>query len=191
MLPHHSLKRAFGACHIAKLLDLLQVRSAQVCTCHTLPKYMTFVLCLRYPPWLCIHAHAVMCAVFPGVVVVATSNKPWRIESALLRPGRLGLQICVPVPDACSRLAVVKECATNVPLDDGVNLQQMVSWTKGWSCAEVKYTFQEATRIAAQRSKSGHVPVQLCQQDILDSFNLCATSAGGSSMHPYVGWARK
>lgn len=84
------------------------------------------------------------------VVVIATTNRPDLIDSALLRPGRLDRHIHVPIPDAESRRAVLDVHARDVPLADDVDLGELSHRTEGFVGADIEALVREATMQATR-----------------------------------------
>jgi len=84
------------------------------------------------------------------VVVVATSNRPDLIDSALLRPGRLDRHVHVPVPDADARRAILDVHTRNKPLADDVDLDAVADRMDGFVGADVEALVREATMNATR-----------------------------------------
>lgn len=84
------------------------------------------------------------------VVVIATTNRPDLIDSALLRPGRLDRHVHVPVPDVKSRRAVLNVHTEGVPLDDSVDLDEIAERTDGFVGADIEALCREATMQATR-----------------------------------------
>jgi transitional endoplasmic reticulum ATPase len=84
------------------------------------------------------------------VVVVATTNRPDLIDSALLRPGRLDRHVHVPVPDEAARRAIFEVHTRNKPLADGVDLDRLASETEGYVGADVEAVCREAAMAASR-----------------------------------------
>jgi ribosome biogenesis ATPase len=61
------------------------------------------------------------------VYIIAATNRPDIIDPAILRPGRLGKLLYVPIPDSKDRISILKTHARSVPLNDDVNLDQIAS----------------------------------------------------------------
>lgn len=78
------------------------------------------------------------------VTVVAATNRPDRIDQALLRPGRIDSAIYVPLPDAATRREILRLRLRNMPVADDVDLQELVSRTEAYSGAEIVAVCQEA-----------------------------------------------
>ena len=84
------------------------------------------------------------------VVVIATSNRPDLIDSALLRPGRLDRHVHVPVPDEEARRAIFQVHTRNKPLADDVDLDQLARRTEGYVGADIEAVAREASMAATR-----------------------------------------
>jgi len=78
------------------------------------------------------------------IVVIAATNRPDMVDSAVLRPGRFDRLIYVPEPDEKSRLQIFKIYTKEMPLAQDVNLNQMASLTKYYSGADIESLCREA-----------------------------------------------
>ena len=84
------------------------------------------------------------------VVVVATTNRPDLIDSALLRPGRLDRHVHVPVPDEEARRAIFAVHTRDKPLADGVDLNSLARRTDGYVGADIEAVCREASMAATR-----------------------------------------
>ncbi|MUV57711.1 AAA family ATPase [Halogeometricum sp. CBA1124] len=84
------------------------------------------------------------------VVVVATTNRPDLIDSALLRPGRLDRHVHVPVPDEDARRAIFAVHTEHKPLADDVDLDQLARKTEGYVGADIEAVCREASMAASR-----------------------------------------
>ncbi|ODR81440.1 AAA family ATPase [Haladaptatus sp. W1] len=84
------------------------------------------------------------------VVVIATSNRPDLIDSALLRPGRLDRHVHVPVPDEEARLAIFEVHTRHKPLADDVDLEELAEQTDGYVGADIEAVCREAAMAASR-----------------------------------------
>lgn len=73
------------------------------------------------------------------IFVILATNRPWLIDSAVIRSGRIGLAVHVGLPDAETRRAIVEAALKGVPLADDVSLDDIVEATKGYSGAELHH----------------------------------------------------
>ncbi|XP_028811924.1 ATPase family gene 2 protein homolog B [Denticeps clupeoides] len=85
------------------------------------------------------------------VMVVAASNRPDALDSALMRPGRLDIMIYVPPPDYESRLAVLQLCTENMPLHSDVCLKEIAIQTDRYSGADLENLCKEAALLTLQQ----------------------------------------
>ncbi|MCK4933682.1 CDC48 family AAA ATPase, partial [Candidatus Bathyarchaeota archaeon] len=86
------------------------------------------------------------------VVVIAATNRPDILDSAVLRPGRLDRLVYVPEPDEKARLEIFKIYTKDMPLDTDVNLEILTKMTKGYSGADIQAFCREAALNALRKS---------------------------------------
>ncbi|ELY83245.1 CDC48 family AAA ATPase [Natrinema gari] len=84
------------------------------------------------------------------VVVIATTNRPDLIDSALLRPGRLDRHVHVPVPDEDARKAIFEVHTRNKPLAESVDLEWLAGETEGYVGADIEAVCREASMAASR-----------------------------------------
>ncbi|MFC6753667.1 CDC48 family AAA ATPase [Halorubrum tibetense] len=84
------------------------------------------------------------------VVVIATTNRPDLIDSALLRPGRLDRHVHVPVPDEEARRKILEVHTRNKPLADDVDLDVIARKTEGYVGADIEAVAREASMNASR-----------------------------------------
>ncbi|KAJ3631466.1 hypothetical protein MTP99_012593 [Tenebrio molitor] len=85
------------------------------------------------------------------VTVLAATNRPDRIDKALLRPGRLDRIVYVPLPDENTRREIFKLKLAKMPVDN-VDVEELVSLTERYSGAEVNAVCHEAAMMALEES---------------------------------------
>jgi cell division protease FtsH len=86
-----------------------------------------------------------------GVIVLAATNRPEVLDSALLRPGRFDRRLTVNPPDKDGRRAILKIHTRSVPLADDVDLDRIAATTPGMVGADLRNLVNEAALIAARR----------------------------------------
>jgi cell division protease FtsH len=86
-----------------------------------------------------------------GVIVVAATNRPDVLDSALLRPGRFDRQILVDYPDYKGRLQILKVHARNKRLAEEVSLEAIARRTPGFAGADLANLLNEAAILTARR----------------------------------------
>ena len=88
-----------------------------------------------------------------GVIVLAATNRPDILDSALLRPGRFDRQIVVDVPDQKGREEILKVHARNKPLDPEVDLKAVAQRTPGFTGADLANLLNESALLSARNNK--------------------------------------
>ena len=88
-----------------------------------------------------------------GVIILAATNRPDVLDSALLRPGRFDRQISIDKPDVVGREAIFKVHLKPIKLDNSVDVKKLSAQTPGFAGAEIANVCNEAALIAARRDK--------------------------------------
>ena len=89
-----------------------------------------------------------------GVILMAATNRPDVLDSALLRPGRFDRQIGIDRPDLKGREAIFKVHLKTIKIDDtSVDAFTLAEMTPGFAGAEIANICNEAALIAARRNK--------------------------------------
>jgi transitional endoplasmic reticulum ATPase len=86
-----------------------------------------------------------------NVLIIAATNRPDMLDPALLRAGRLDLQLKVDLPDLTSRLEILQVHNRDRPLAEDVNLAAWAVRTEGWNGAELALLSNQATLQAIRR----------------------------------------
>jgi cell division protease FtsH len=89
-----------------------------------------------------------------GVIVLAATNRPEILDSALLRAGRFDRRITVNAPDQQGRLKILRVHTRNIPLRDPSDLEAIAASTPGMVGADLKNLINEAALTAARRGES-------------------------------------
>ena len=88
-----------------------------------------------------------------GVIILAATNRPDVLDSALLRPGRFDRQISIDKPDLIGREAIFKVHVRGLTLNEDVNLKNLAAQTPGFAGAEIANVCNESALIAARKNK--------------------------------------
>ncbi|MDP4853854.1 MAG: AAA family ATPase, partial [Saprospiraceae bacterium] len=89
-----------------------------------------------------------------GVILMAATNRPDILDSALLRPGRFDRQIGIDRPDLKGREAIFKVHLKTIIKSDDVNPFILAEMTPGFAGADIANVCNEAALIAARRNKA-------------------------------------
>jgi len=99
-------------------------------------------------------------------IVMAATNRPDVLDSALLRPGRFDRRIVLDLPDVGDRDSILKIHAQGKPLTADVKLREIAERTPGFSGADLANLVNEAAILAARRNKT-----QVSQSELLESID--------------------
>ncbi len=88
-----------------------------------------------------------------GVILLAATNRPDVLDSALLRPGRFDRQIVVDRPDVRGREGILKVHTRKIPLAKNIDLSILAKSTPGFSGADLANMVNEAALLAARKNK--------------------------------------
>ncbi len=87
------------------------------------------------------------------VVVIAATNRPDIIDTALLRPGRIDRQLLIRAPNAEERREILKIHTRDMPLADDVDLDDIAKRTNGYVGSDLASVCKEAAMLAIRESK--------------------------------------
>lgn len=87
-----------------------------------------------------------------GIIILAATNRPDILDSALLRPGRFDRQVVIGIPDIKGREEIFKVHARNKPLDEGVDAKVLARRTPGFTPADIENLLNEAALLTARRN---------------------------------------
>lgn len=96
-----------------------------------------------------------------GVIIVAATNRPDVLDSALLRPGRFDRQVVIDLPDLHGREEILQVHAKKIKLADDVNLKIVAKNTPGFSGADLENLLNEGALLAARFGKKKVEPFDL------------------------------
>ena len=112
-----------------------------------------------------------------GIIVLAATNRPDVLDSALLRPGRFDRQIMVGLPDIKGREEILKVHAKKVKLAPDVVLNDIARGTPGFSGADLANVINESALLAARRNRK-----IITMQDMEDAKDKVMMGAERKSM---------
>ncbi len=89
-----------------------------------------------------------------GVIILAATNRPDVLDSALMRPGRFDRQISIDKPDIAGREQIFKVHLKPIKLSKNVDVKKLAAQTPGFAGAEIANVCNEAALIAARKDKT-------------------------------------
>jgi cell division protease FtsH len=88
-----------------------------------------------------------------GIIIIAATNRPDVLDSALMRPGRFDRQVIVDAPDLKGRHEILEVHARNKKVDPSVSLEAIARRTPGFTGADLANLLNEAAILTARRRK--------------------------------------
>jgi cell division protease FtsH len=89
-----------------------------------------------------------------GIIVLAATNRPDVLDTALLRPGRFDRQITIDKPDVKGREAIFKVHLKPIKVSEKVDIHKLAEQTPGFAGADIANVCNEAALIAARKGKA-------------------------------------
>ncbi len=90
-----------------------------------------------------------------GVILLAATNRPERIDPALLRSGRFDYILPFAKPDAAERAAIMRLCCRRVPLASDVDFEEFAARMEGFTGADIESLCKKATLLAIVEFQDG------------------------------------
>ena len=108
-----------------------------------------------------------------GVIVIAATNRPDVLDSALLRPGRFDRQVTVDLPAYNGRLGILQVHAREKKIADDVKMEAIARRTPGFSGAQLANLLNEAAILTARRRKDAITMLEV--NDAIDRLTIGLT----------------
>jgi len=112
-----------------------------------------------------------------GIIIVAATNRPDVLDSALMRPGRFDRQVTVDAPDIKGRLSILEVHARNKKLQEDLTLESIARRTPGFTGADLANLLNEAAILTARRRKDS---ISISEND--DSVDRIVAGMEGSPL---------
>ncbi len=123
-----------------------------------------------------------------GVVVIATTNRPELVDSALLRSGRFDRLVHVPIPDKNGRLEILRIHTKKMRLADDVDLEKLAEQTEGYVGSDLENLCREAVMIAIREDLTIK---QISMRHFLDALEVVPPSSNRQQAEHYERLARE
>ncbi len=114
-----------------------------------------------------------------GVILLAATNRPERVDPALLRSGRFDYILSFCKPDAAERAAIMRLCCGRVPLARDVDFDEFADRMEGFTGADIESLCKKATLLAIVEFQDGRrrAPFVVLRNDFL---SVLEPERGGS-----------
>ena len=87
-----------------------------------------------------------------SVFIIAATNRPDMLDSAVMRPGRLDQLVYLPLPDLECRLQIFRACTRKSPLADDLDFEKLGTDSDGFSGADIAEVCQRACKLAIRQN---------------------------------------
>jgi len=122
------------------------------------------------------------------MLLLAATNKPWQLDDAVLRPGRLGTHVYVGLPDTEARAAIVEYHMSGVPLAEGVRFQVIGEQTESYSGADMAEICRRAKQQAVKRQIETDQMQEITHEDFAAAIRKITPSTTPASLAEFHKW---
>ena len=123
------------------------------------------------------------------LLFVGATNKPWMLDEAMMRPGRLDTMVYVGLPDAPARLKLLEIYIGDRPLADDVDFGALCDRLEGYSGADIKNIAQQAASIPFLEIVGGSEPRPISMADLQSVIEKTPPSVATSDLMRYERFA--
>jgi transitional endoplasmic reticulum ATPase len=120
-----------------------------------------------------------------GIFIVATSNRPDKIDPAVLRTGRIDKMAYVPLPDYEARKEMFALYLKDRPKEDGIDVEELANMTEGYIASDIAYIVNDAAMVAA------YTRTKISKELLLSSVTATRPSVRSESIKQYDDIRRK
>lgn len=99
-------------------------------------------------------------------LILAATNCPWDIDSALLRPGRFNEKIYIPLPDYEARLYIIKKQLGKFQVSNDVSFEDLSRRVEGYNSADVTEVCEQIKMSLINKEIAGNKNVYISKEDI-------------------------
>lgn len=115
------------------------------------------------------------------IYIIGTTNRPWDVDPAFFRSGRLEDTIHIPPPNEKERALLWEMYTKHIKLFDGIKTEIIVEWTNGYSGADFKTIGRDLLEISLIRRNLG-MDTMIMPRDIVNTFKKCSINNGKKIM---------
>lgn len=122
------------------------------------------------------------------LLVLAATNKPWMLDPAVTRPGRLGDHIYVGPPDTPAREAIVRLNLEGVPVESELDCGDIASRTENFSGADMASLCYRAKLLAMKRQLASGNDEEVTQEDFEIALKKVRPSVTPEHVAEFIAW---
>jgi len=122
------------------------------------------------------------------MLVLAATNKPWILDAAVVRPGRLGTHIYVGPPEASAREAIIALNLKEAPVAESVSFENIAAKTNGYSGADIAELCDRAKRSALRRQLETGSDEFVVEEDFSSALRKVPASLTPDMLKEFEAW---
>ena len=133
-----------------------------------------------------------------SLLLIGTTNAPWKLDEALLRPGRFSRILYVGLPDKEARKKMFEQRILPFPHDDDIDFDKLAEMSEGYSGADIDYLCRVARLKAVKRTIEQKIRFQADQEespikfdDLLAAFEEVKPSITKEQLERYEKWLKE
>lgn len=124
-----------------------------------------------------------------ALLFIGATNRPWMLDEAVLRPGRLDARVYVPLPDAPARFRLLEIYFEGRPLAPEVDFGELCDRLAGYSGADIKAIAHESAELPFLEAVGGAAPRSISHADIIKVIEAVRPSVHPSDLVRYEKFA--
>ncbi len=124
------------------------------------------------------------------LLLLAATNRPWALDPAVIRPGRIGTHIFVGPPDLPAREAILKLSLNGVPTAEDVSLAEIATGADGYSGADLAEMCDRAKRAAKNRQMRSGKDEVVTKEDFAEAVGKITPSVSSGQLKQFEDWRK-
>jgi transitional endoplasmic reticulum ATPase len=124
------------------------------------------------------------------LLLLAATNKPWLLDPAVRRPGRLGKQVYVGLPDDEARAAIVAGAFRGLPVEEGFSYPAAAARSEGFSGADLNLACNDTAKRAVAREIATTRTQMIRWSDFDAVVSGMAPSVSAADIEKFHAWAK-
>ncbi len=124
-----------------------------------------------------------------ALLFVGATNKPWMLDEAILRPGRLDAKVYVGLPDAPARFRLLEIYFGNLPLGDDVDFGELCDRLDGYTGADIRNIAQRSAQLPFMEAIGGKEARPISRKDIVTVIEATPPSVNPADVVRYEKFA--
>lgn len=123
------------------------------------------------------------------LIVLASTNRPWDLDSAVLRPPRMAERIYVGLPDFPARHYIVKKAMEPLPKQEMLDYDSIADTLEGCNCADITAFIEKVKEAPIARGlRDGNLEQYISMQDVEDALTRVHSSVQKSDLEAFSKW---